>query len=81
MNYPHTTPADLSAISHRPDALATSEEIAMRAQLGEHAQPGPDEKGVPLDILDATLACGTSRTTPAEFNFEDDSVSIFAFGT
>ena len=77
MNYP---PLDLSAFSHWPDALTTSEEeIAMWAQLGEYTQPGPDEEGVPLDILDATLAWGTSRTTPVEFDFEENLVSIFAF--
>ena len=80
MNYPDTAPLDLSAFSHWPDALTVSEEeIAMWAQLGEYAQPGPDEEGVPLDILDATLAWGTSRTTPTEFNFEEDLVSTFAF--
>ena len=79
MNYLHTAPADLSAFSHWPDALtASEEEIGMWAQLGEYTRPGPDEEGVPLDILDATLAWGTSRTTPAEpFNFEDNVVSIF----
>ena len=82
MNYPDTAPLDLSAFSHLPDALtASEEEIAMWAQLGEYAQPGPDEEGVPLDILDATLAWGEIRTTPADFNFEDNLVSIFAFGT
>ena len=81
MNYPDTTPLDLSAFPHLPDALTASEEMAMWAQLGEYAQPGPDEEGVPLDILDATLAWGAIRTTPADFNFEDNLVSIFAFGT
>ena len=81
MNYPNTAPLDLSAFSRWPDALtASEEETAMWAQLRECTQPGPDEDGVPLDILDATLAWG-SRTTPTEFNFEDNLVSIFAFGT
>ena len=80
MNYPDTAPLDFSAFSHLPDALtASEEEIAMWAQVGEYAQPGPDEEGVPLEILDATLAWGTSRTTPTEFTFEENLVSIFAF--
>ena len=82
MNYPNTAPLDLSAFSRWPDALtASEEEIAMWAQLGKYTQPGPDEDGIPLDILDATLAWGSSRTTPTEFNFEDNLVGIFAFGT
>ena len=82
MNYPNTAPLDLSAFSRWPDALtASEEETAMWAQLGEYTQPGPDEDGIPLDILDATLAWGSSRTTPTEFNFEDNLVGIFAFGT
>ena len=82
MNYPNTAPLDLSAFSRWPDALTASEEgTAMWARLGEYTQPGPDEDGVPLDILDATLAWGSSRTTPTEFNFEDNLVGIFAFGT
>ena len=56
--------------------------MAMWAQLGEYTQPGPDEEGVPLDILDKTLAWGASRTTTTEpFNFEDNLVSMIAFGT
>ena len=80
MNYP---PLDLSAFSQWPDALtASEEEMAMWAQLGEYTQPGLDEEGVPLDILHETLAWGASRTTIAEpFNFEDNLVSIIAFGT
>ena len=80
MNYP---PLDLSAFSHWADALTVSEEeMAMWARLGEYTQPGPDEEGVPLDILDETLAWGASRMTTAElFNFEDNLVSIIAFGT
>ena len=56
--------------------------MARWAQLGEYTQPGPDEEGVPLDILDKTLAWGASRTTTTEaFNFEDNLVSMIAFGT
>jgi hypothetical protein len=76
-------PADLSAFSPWPDALpANEEEMAMWAQLGEYAQPGPAVEGIPLDMLDAVLAWGPSRTTPAEtFGLENTLVSIFAFGT
>ncbi|KAN0132698.1 hypothetical protein V8E53_009369 [Lactarius tabidus] len=63
MNYP----ADLSAFSPWPDALAASEEeLAMWAQLSEYAQPEPTVEGIPLNMLDAVLAWGPSRTTPAE---------------
>jgi hypothetical protein len=79
MNYP----ADLSAFSPWPDALAASEEeLAMWAQLSEYAQPEPTVEGIPLNMLDAVLAWGPSRTTPAEtFGLENTLVSIFAFGT
>ena len=85
MNYPDAASLDLSAFSHSPDALtASEEEIATWAQLGEYSQPEPDVRGVPLDIVDAVLALGPSRTTPAEtygLSFEDNLVSAFAFGT
>jgi hypothetical protein len=80
MNYPNTTPADLSALSLWPDAPAvTEEEMAVWAQAAGYAQPGLDE-GIPLDILDATLAWGRSGTSSAEFDFQNNFVSIFAFG-
>ena len=83
MNYSDTAPLDISAFSHWPDALTASGEIAMWAQLGEYAQPGPAVEDVPFDIVDAVLAWGPSRTTPAEtpgFDFKDNLVSAFAFG-
>lgn len=83
MNYPDTAALDLSAFSHWPDALTASEEIAMWAQLGEYAQPGPAVEEVPLDIVDAVLARGPSRTTPTNtsgFDFEDNLVSVLPLG-
>jgi hypothetical protein len=80
MNYPNTTPADLSALSLWPDAPAVSEEeMAAWAQAAGCAQPGLDE-GIPLDILDGTLAWGQSGTFSTEFDFQNNFVSIFAFG-
>jgi hypothetical protein len=77
MNYPDTTPADLSAFSLWPDATATSEEMATWAQAAGYAQPGFDLENIPLDVLDATLAWGQNNTTPAEiFNFQNNPVSI-----
>jgi hypothetical protein len=77
MNYPNTTQVDLSPFSLWPD----EEEMAMWAQAAGYAHPGLDE-GIPLDILDATLAWGQSGTTFAEpFDFENNFVGIFAFGT
>ena len=80
MNYPNTAPADLSALSLWPDAPATSEEeTALWAQVAGYAQPGLDE-GIPLDILDATLAWGQSGTSSTELDLQNNFVSIFAFG-
>jgi hypothetical protein len=82
MNYPDTAPADLSASSLWPDALAASEEMAVCGQPAEYAQSGPAVEGIPLDILDAAMAWGQSRTSPAEtFGFESNLVRIFAFVT
>jgi hypothetical protein len=79
MNSSNTAPLDLSASSLWPDAPAVGEEeMATWAQA--FGYPGLDE-GIPLDILDATLAWGQSGTTFAEpSNFQDNLVSIFAFG-
>jgi hypothetical protein len=78
MNYPDTVPADLSAFSLWPDAVAASEEeMAMWAQAAGYAQPGFTFENVPLDDLDATLTWGQSSTTPGEiFDFQNNSVSI-----
>ena len=83
MNYPNTSPADLSAFSLWPDNSAVSEEeMAMWAQGAGCAQPGLAIENVPLDGLDATLAWGQSGMTPAEsFDFQNNFVSIFSFGT
>ena len=60
MNYPNT---DLSAFSLWPDAPAVGEEeMAVWAQTAGYAPKRLDE-GIPLDILDATLAWGPSGTT------------------
>jgi hypothetical protein len=82
MNYPDTATADLSAFSLWPHALAASEEeMAVWAQPADYAQPGPAVEGIPFDILDAVMAWGQSRTSPAEtLGFENNLVSI-AFGT
>jgi hypothetical protein len=81
MNYSNTAPADLSASLLWPDAPAVGEEeMALWAQAAGYSQQGLDE-GIPLDILDATLAWGQSGTTFAELSdFRNNLVSIFAFG-
>lgn len=82
MNYPNTTPADLSAFSLWPDApVVSEEEMAIWAQAAGYAQPGLAE-GIPLDIIDATLALGQSGTAFAEpLDFQNNFVSIFAYRT
>ncbi|KAF8263326.1 hypothetical protein EI94DRAFT_601817 [Lactarius quietus] len=67
MTYPDTAPADLSALSLWPDPSATMEgEMAAWAQTAGYTQPGLDVEGIPLDILDATLAWGQSGKNPTE---------------
>jgi hypothetical protein len=82
MNYPNTAPADLSAFSLWPDApVVGEEEMAVWAQAAGYAQPELAE-GIPLDIIDATLAWGQSGTAFAEpLDFQNNFVSIFTYGT
>ena len=82
MNYPNAAPVDLSGFSLWPDAPALDEEeMAVWDQAAGYAQPGLGD-GIPLDILDATLAWGQSGTTFAEpSDFQNSFVGIFAFGT
>jgi hypothetical protein len=84
MNYRDTTsPIDHLDFPLWPAVSAFGEEeVAAWAQAGGYAQPGPVE-GIQTDTLDATLAWGQSGTTwTAEaYDFQNVSVSIFAFGT
>ena len=81
MNYPASTTTYPSAFSLWPDALAVSdEETATWTQPNQYAQPGVAGEGIPLDILNATLAWERSGMSPAEVpTFETDVVSTFAF--
>jgi hypothetical protein len=75
MNHPNTDPYDFSLW---PGASATDEE----EMWARYAQPEHTDEGIPLDILDATLAWGQGGKSSIEmFDFENNSVSIFASGT